>query len=70
MNKAADDVESPHKIRNLVDGLKDIREKKIKACMENKGGFRIKNITAYETNKFRNSISALSRSVDKLNNSH
>ena len=66
LNKVPDDIDNPHKIRNLIDGLKDLREKKIKSCMQYKAGFKITNITMFEANKFRKFLSMLNKSVQSV----
>ena len=53
LNKAANDITNPTKIRNLVDSLKDLREDKIKKILSLKKGVTINNATTYELNKFR-----------------
>lgn len=47
LNNAPDDLVNPTKIRNLLDSLKDVREKIILKKLKNKGGFLISNVTTY-----------------------
>lgn len=67
LNKASDDLESPMKIRNLIDSLKDLREDKIKKLLRFKEGVLINNATTYELNKFRAANSIAMEEINRVN---
>lgn len=67
LNNASDDVNNPTKIRNLIDSLKDVREKIILKKLKCKGGFLISNVTTYEINKFRKAKSMVMEELANLN---